>query len=145
MSAGRPAFYDNEQELSAKIEEYFEYIKGEFEDIKDPQTGKVTDRRVIRKPEPPTITGIALFLGFESRQSFYDYEEKGQFSYAIKRGRLRVENGYEINLTTAQSATGSIFALKNMGWKDKSEIDQRIEGELGIIWNETKTYTDPNA
>ena len=69
-----------------------------------------------------TITGLAYHLGFESRQSLYDYEKDGQFSYIIKRARLRVEVGYEENLTNPDiSAAGSIFALKNMGWKDKVE------------------------
>ena len=68
-----------------------------------------------------TITGIALFLGFESRQSLYDYEKMEGYSYIIKRARLFVERDYEKGLKT-QYSSGSIFALKNMGWTDKQEI-----------------------
>lgn len=75
---------------------------------------------------PLTITGVALALGFESRQSFYDYEENPAFSYIIKQARLRVENGYELSLRSVNVA-GSIFALKNMGWKDKTEVDQNVD------------------
>ncbi len=71
--------------------------------------------------EDVTITGIALFLGFESRQSLYDYEKKSDYSYIIKRARMFVENTYEKGLKT-QYSSGSIFALKNMGWTDKQEI-----------------------
>ena len=71
--------------------------------------------------EDYTITGLALALGFESRQSIYDYEKREDFSYIIKRAKLYVENGYEKGLKT-QYSSGSIFALKNMGWTDKQEI-----------------------
>jgi hypothetical protein len=69
-----------------------------------------------------------LHLGFASRQSFYDYEERGEYSYIIKNARLRVEKGYELRLH-GNNPTGSIFALKNMGWSDKQEIDQKTTFE----------------
>lgn len=75
--------------------------------------------------ETITITGLALYLGFESRQSFYDYEENELFSYTIKRARLRVENGYEKMLHRQEGqVTGPLFALKNLGWTDRQEIKQ---------------------
>ena len=48
-----------------------------------------------------------------------------------------VECEYEKRLA-GQSPTGAIFALKNMGWKDKSEVEQ--SGGLSINWHEEKTY-----
>ncbi len=98
---GRPAKFDNPEDLQKKVDEYFDWAKQENNGIK-------------------TITGLALFLGFESRQSIYDYEKDGTFSYIIKNARLRVEEGYEERLHTS-TPTGAIFALKNMGWKDKVE------------------------
>lgn len=98
---GRPAKFDNPEDLQKKVDEYFDWAKQENNGIK-------------------TITGLALFLGFESRQSIYDYEKDGTFSYIIKNARLRVEEGYEERLHTG-IPTGAIFALKNMGWKDKVE------------------------
>jgi hypothetical protein len=68
-----------------------------------------------------SISGLALHLGFESRQSFYDYEKNEIFSYTIKKARLRLEQQYEESLMS-QYVVGSIFALKNLGWKDKSEM-----------------------
>lgn len=79
--------------------------------------------------KPPTITRMALALGFESRQSFYDYENKDEFSYIIKTARLHVEAGYEDSLRE-NNCTGSIFALKNMGWKDKTE--QEFSGGISL-------------
>jgi hypothetical protein len=66
-----------------------------------------------------------LALGFESRQSFYDYEEKEEFTYTIKKARMLIENEYEFQLQRGNT-TGAIFALKNFGWKDKSEVDNNI-------------------
>lgn len=118
MAGGRPRIYDTPEELQLAVEGYFTHI--------------------TEKKEPATVTGLALHIGFESRQSIYDYEEDGQFSYIIKNARLRVECEYEKRLSTAQSPTGAIFALKNMGWKDKTE--QEITGAMPVTWNEEKTY-----
>ena len=98
----RPPFYNNPAELQKKIDEYFK-----------------------KKKEKKTICGLAYFLGFESRQSFYDYESRVEFSYLIKRARLRIEIIYEERLQS-NVAAGSIFALKNMNWSDKQEIDATI-------------------
>ena len=119
--AGRPRTYETPEELLTAVEGYFAFIK--------------------ENKEPATITGLALHIGFESRQSIYDYEEDGQFSYIIKNARLRVECEYEKRLSTAQSPTGAIFALKNMGWKDKTE--QEISGAMPVVWHEERTYEMP--
>lgn len=66
----------------------------------------------------PTITGLALFLGFSDINQIYSYEKKAEFKYLINRARLMVTHFYETQLTTKQAAAGAIFALKNLGWKD---------------------------
>jgi hypothetical protein len=105
--------------LQSKIDEYFVFIEGEREDDMLLLAGEMP--KWIRYPQPPTITGLALYLGFESRQSFYDYAERKQFSYTVKRGRLKIEHEYEKSLRS-QTFAGAIFALKNMGWKDRTDI-----------------------
>jgi len=71
-----------------------------------------------REPEPPTLSGLALHLGFNSRQEFERYEQTGEFAALIKRGRLRIEAEYEKKLHM-QSPSGAIFALKNLGWNER--------------------------
>lgn len=105
---GRPREYKTAADLEARIEEYFEENEDAY-----------------------TISGLALFLGFESRQSFYDYEKNGEFSYTIKSARLAIEEYYEKALIN-KNAGGAIFALKNFGWKDKTEVDNNHSGELKI-------------
>ena len=107
--AGQPAFYTDPEELKNAIQEYFDSCIPTFHD------GNITSLN------NPTVSGLAYALGFESRQSMYDYEKREQFSYIIKRARLFVEMNYEQNLCNPQiKATGPIFALKNMGWFDKA-------------------------
>jgi len=105
MKEGRPPMYDNVAELREAIQSYF-----------DLHENKVT------------ISGLAYYLGFESRQSFYDYEKNPEFSYTIKRARLFIENEYE-SLLRSGNVTGAIFALKNFGWSDKQEIDHTTGGD----------------
>lgn len=125
--AGRPKLYENEEQLQSAIDDYFLYIKGEKKESVD-EAG-FTEIEWVRNPEPATITGLAYHIGFESRQSIYDYESSGEFSYTIKRARLKVEMEYEKKLTTLSSATGPIFALKNLGWIDKTEVKQEVKME----------------
>jgi len=125
-TVGRPAHFETKEQLQECIDTYFIWIQGVFEWVDIIVNGEKVGREKewVREPEPPTITGLALFLGFVSRQSVYDYEKTGEFSYTIKEARLRVENGYEKALMTRNS-TGAIFALKNFGWTDKQEIDHK--------------------
>lgn len=97
--------FKTDDELKAAIDNYFAETKA--------------------KEENPTVTGLALHLGFESRQSFYDYEKYQDHSYTIKRARLMIECQYEQKLHNA-ACTGAIFALKNFGWEDKREISGRL-------------------
>lgn len=112
---GRPPFFENSDAIQNKITSYFE--KGLK--VRKVIIGKAPNTQVIEIPVP-TITGLTYYLGFESRQSFYDYEKKSEFTYAIKRARLFIEIEYEEQLTLGNTV-GAIFALKNMGWKDKVE------------------------
>lgn len=122
---GRPRLYETPEQLEAAIEDYFNP-----EVIEETQTGfgKLTRELGRQTRQDSTITGLAYHLGFESRQSFYDYETIPEFSYIIKRARLRVESSYEARLS-ANNVAGAIFALKNMGWADKSEMDVTSKGE----------------
>lgn len=117
---GRPPAYKNVGELQSKIQEFFD----------DPPT-KIHTTKEGDTIEVPflSITGLALFLGFESRQSFYDYEKKKAFTYTIKRARTLIENEYEFMLQKGNTA-GAIFALKNFGWDDKRVIENNITGSV---------------
>lgn len=141
-TVGRPRHYKSLMELAQRCDDYFEYIKGENTEETIVTAEGVTERRKkYREPEPATINGLALFLGFGSRQSLYDYVKRGdEFSYIANVALSMVEMKYEQRLS-GTAPTGAIFALKNMNWKDKTE--QELSGNMGIVWNETKTYDQP--
>lgn len=70
----------------------------------------------------PTLNGLSLALGFNSRQSLLNYAEKPEFMDIIKRFRTVIESEWEYALADP-NATGTIFWLKNQGWSDKSETE----------------------
>ena len=108
--------FESPEQMQGLIDEYFEYIRSEN--------------------EPPTITGLCLHMGFESRQSFYEYGEKKEFTYTIKRARLMIESEYEKNAQFAKTPAFHIFALKNLGWSDKVEVDNRSsDGSMTPVIN----------
>lgn len=140
LATGSKPFYETPELLADQINEYFEYIKGEFIiqelKVKNAKTGKtktIKNQICVRDPEPATITGLTLFLGFSHLEALTDYEKKGPaFAEIVKRAKLRVANRYERNLS-GTTPTGSIFALKNMGWKDSNLLGEGDEGTGGII------------
>lgn len=71
----------------------------------------------------PTVTGLALAVGFSSIQSLDETSKRPGFLEPVKRAKLRVENSYEQCLRGDKSPVGSIFALKNFGWRDKQEVE----------------------
>ena len=75
----------------------------------------------------PTVNGLCLALGFSSRQTLLNYEEREGFVDTVKRARMRLESAWEGALAAPQVA-GAIFWLKNQGWKDT--VDQHHTGEL---------------
>ena len=82
-----------------------------------------------------TITGLALELD-TSRKTLMDYEWNDEFSNTIKKAKEKVEYSYELDLKE-RGNTGTIFALKNFDWTDKSELDTR---NLNV--NATRDFSD---
>lgn len=108
---GRPRKFNTQEELDNAINNYFDTFT--YNDA-----GEIIGKK-------PSVAGLALFLGFESRQSIYDYAKDGEFSYSIKKALLYFEDYHEGSLS-GNSTTGHIFWLKNHGWKDKSEVDNNM-------------------
>jgi len=140
-AGGRPPKFKTVEEMQAKIEEYLT-VKCKDEIITDETTKQpVYDLKghLVIKYNPPTISGLALFLGFQDRSSIYDYIKKdSEFSYTIKRAIALIEDYAEKQLFIGNS-TGAIFWLKNRGWVDKTEVDNNITGNgLTITTREAK-------
>jgi hypothetical protein len=136
-NAGQPPKYATPEELAAQIEAYFAYCEGDYHLEKQPVTtgkGRAKKTEMVevkvwdREPERPMLTRLALFLGFASRQSLYDYGKKEEFSYPISRAMLIIESEYE-DLLPHVKGNGIVFALKNFDWKDRKEVETKIVGK----------------
>lgn len=101
---------------------------------------KVTEYFDIEKV--PTWTGLALYMGFESRQSLYEYGKKEAFSLPVKKALAKIEALYEKRMIESKNAAGPIFALKNFGWKDKQEHEQ--SGGITIRYEDPGSYAYPS-
>jgi valyl-tRNA synthetase len=138
---GRPPLFKTPEQMQKKIDEYFDKICG-IEFFKDDETGKIqldnNKKPIILSIKPPTVTGLALHLGFSDRHSLYDYEkrkdDKEIFAHIIKRARTRVENYLE-EKTTTEGKAGQIFLMKNHGWTDKQEIEHLGNKERPLTIN----------
>jgi len=95
---GRPPIYSTPEELEALCNEYFKQAEGEYEEVtKIDDDGKKYKERIYSVPEEKiTITGLALYLGFCSRSTLYEYEKKEGFSYIIKKAQMVVPGCTEI-------------------------------------------------
>lgn len=118
---GRPLIYESPEELRLDVEDY------------------------INNEKKPTLSGLAYHLKID-RQTLYNYKERPEFFDIIKRATDYVEYKYEERLIYENSPTGVIFALKNMGWTDKTEVDQKTEisGTLTYGGIEIVKPNDPN-
>ncbi len=123
---GRPPIYETPEDLQQAIQTYFD----SGVTLRKVEVGKTGAKEIIEIPVP-TISGLCYFLGFDSRQSFYDYEKRDGFSYTIKRARLFIEKEYEEQLQTGNTV-GAIFALKNFGWIDAQTFEHNLKSGLKI-------------
>ena len=124
------------EEIEAKIRAYFN------EDL--PKKTKYTAKGEPYEVEVPTVSGLALYLGFVDRRSFYDYEDKPEFTHAIKKARFLIEKHYEE--LAQDGVTTAIFALKNFGWSDASQLDVTSDGKSiapPVAWAEPEKKKKP--
>lgn len=126
---GRPPIFKTVEELQLKIDSYFQNCPDKRKIMVRVQEWK-SKYKVEHEVDCPTITGLALHLGFCDRQSFYDYKEKEEFSCTIKKARTFIEREYEKLLQS--NPTGAIFALKNFWRTDKQEIHNTGEVTYNI-------------
>ena len=114
--------------LKLQIDNYFEQIK----------LNKGFTRGVIFYDEEyPTITGLALFLGFSSVSYFKRYLERPEYEEIIKYGLLRVENRYEKLLQ--EGSKNAVAGLKKVGeWGDNPEIVQQVN----VMQSQNNTSVD---
>lgn len=124
-TVGRPPKYKNKEEIQERIDAYFASCEGKV--LKDEAGKPVMDKYgqpIIVGSKPPTITGLALALGFASRQALLNYEGRKEFNDTITRAKSRAEQYAEERLFDRDGANGAKFSLANnfKGWSEKTEV-----------------------
>lgn len=101
MGAGRPRKWNSKEELQSMIDKYWEYCE-EYN-------------------KPMTIAGLAYYTNVD-RQTIYNYAKNEEYFDTIKKARDRIMLGLE-EIAIEKGNAGTIFVMKNYGYKDKQEID----------------------
>ena len=126
--------------MSEAIEAYFKDCEGHT--ITDENVEIVTDKHgvpVVIGTHPPTVTGLALWLGFKTRQSLLNYQARSKaFDDVLTMAKSRCEEYAERRLYDRDGVNGAKFSLVNNfnGWsnspdaKDKDVLD-RLDEVLG--------------
>ena len=132
---GRPPMYKTKEEIQEKIDAYFNECKGS--PVYDKEGNPIFDKwgnPSIFGERPLTVTGLALALGFNSRQSLLNYQDKPEFMDTIMRAKAKVEQYAEERLFDKDGANGAKFSLANNfeGWKEKQQIDANVDSEVTI-------------
>lgn len=120
---GRPKVYKTAKQMEKAIDKYFQDCQGK--PLLDDDGHVLTDKRgnpVLIGARAPTVTGLALALGFNSRQTLLNYQAKEEFVDTITRAKTRCEEYAESRLYTRDGARGAEFSLKyNFGWEGLKE------------------------
>ena len=119
--------YRTAEELQKKVDEYFKSCEGEI--FKDKNGEYVFDK--FGKPvwinkKPPTVTGLALYLGFGGRQALLNYQNRDEFKDTIIIAKSRIEEYVEGRLFDKDGVTGAKFSLVNnfKGWKESPKQEE---------------------
>lgn len=123
--AGRPPMYETPEEMQIIIDEYFNKCDGEIllDSNGDPMLNKYNEPIFYNK-KAYTVTGLALALGFTSRQALINYQHKDRFVDTVTRAKMRCQEYAENRLYDKEGSNGAKFSLSNnFGWFEKQIIE----------------------
>lgn len=148
--------YKTPDELAEAINEYFEEcsrVEYNYDDEGNIQMYK-GQPVCLKAEEPPTTTGLALAIGFKSRQSLVDYvksdkvnqendlksiaipeyENEG-FREVIVKAYAICEDYMEKRLYDKEGSTGAKFALSNCDkrWSDTKSLDLSLKKPDDVV------------
>lgn len=137
-NVGRPPKYKSKEEIEEKIEQYFKDCEGH--PLTDSEGNQIYNKwgyPVIVDKRPPTVTGLALALGFTNRLSLLNYQGKKEFVNTITRAKARVEQYAEERLFDKDGTSGAQFSLRNnfKGWDADKKDDEPDTGGIVIVNN----------
>ena len=132
---GRPRVYETPEQMQEAIDKYFRDCKGEplMDKDGDPILNKYGEP-IMMGAKPPTITGLALALGFTNRLALINSQGREEFSNTITEAKTRVEEYAEMRLFDRDGANGAKFSLANnfKGWKESRSIEADVKADMDI-------------
>lgn len=131
---GRPPKFKSAEEIQGLIDEYFESCKGEPLMVDDKPFLDKNGFPVLINARPPTVTGLALALGFHSRQTLLNYQGKKEFVDTITRAKMRVEEYCETRLFDRDGQRGAEFNLRyNFRWAQEEKNGGDEDSASGVV------------
>ncbi len=130
--------YKSAAEMREAVNKYFEDCGGQ--PLTDENGDIIHDKNgvpVIVGEHPPTVTGLALWLGFKTRQSLLNYQGRSQaFDDVLAAAKSRCEEYAERRLYDRDGVNGAKFSLANnfKGWGEKPE-DKTEDTELPKLYS----------
>lgn len=135
MAGGAPRKWKSVKAMQKAIDAYFESCKGEpiIGDDGQPLMDKYGNVILIGQ-KPPTVTGLALSLGFTGRQALIDYQGRPEFADTVTRAKSRCEEYAESRLYDKDGANGAKFSLGcNFGWRAAEEKAETAAGGIVLL------------
>lgn len=135
--------YTDPEEVQRIVDKYFEDCEGK--PLTDSDGNVILTKQgdpVYIGKRPPTVTGLALALGFINRQSLLNYQAKPAFRDVITRAKSRVEQYTEERLFDKDGSNGAKFSLQFnfKGWKE-DKPDEAATPTVKIICDIPRTAT----
>ncbi len=117
------------------MDAYFQGCRGEplYNEEGDP----VLDKQglpIMVDARPPTVSGLALALGFTGRRELLCYRGKKKYRDTVERAKLRVEEYCESQLFDKDRRQGAEFALRsNFHWGQEDDNKKKAEDSSGGV------------
>lgn len=134
MPGGAPRKWKSVSAMQKAIDAYFEKCEGEPLIIGGEQQRDKYGVPIFINVKPPTITGLALALGFTGRQALLDYQARPEFADTVTRAKARCEEYAEMRLYDKDGANGAKFSLGcNFGWREVNETKLTTDAVKVVI------------
>ncbi len=122
-------------ELQALADAYFQGCLGK--PLYNEEGEAVLDKQglpVMVGVHPPTVSGLALALGFTARKELLCYRGKKKYRETVERARLRVEEYWESQLFDKDKRQGAEFELRsNFCWGQEEDDKKGSEEPSGGV------------
>lgn len=128
------AVFKNSEEMLKRANLYF--AKYPHPDDFDDNEEVEKCLKAIQSGRMPTINGLALFMGFSSINSLYDYKEKKGFTKVLEQIRTKIASYYELSITSkfGQNAFNWLKSVQSDIWQDKQQQSQALPIIANIVF-----------